>query len=192
MEVGALNVRLSGESVSGDAFATAEAGERQQVLVVDGLGHGLGAADAARAACEVFRAASMLAPGELLARMHRALAGTRGAAAAIAEIDRGREIVRFSGIGNVACSIVSHGASRSTVSLHGTMGHDVRRFQEFTYPWSRDALVVLHTDGISSRWSLAEHPGLASRHPTLIAGLLYRDFARARDDATVVVLRGPP
>jgi hypothetical protein len=50
---------------------------------------------------------------------------------------------------------------------------------------------VLHSDGISSRWNLASMPGLATRSATLIAGVLYRDFGRARDDATAVVLRGP-
>jgi hypothetical protein len=28
-------------------------------------------------------------------------------------------------------------------------------------------------------------------HPTLIAAVLYRDFARGRDDVTVLVLRQP-
>ena len=193
MEVGAVNVHLAGEQVSGDAFAISEIGERLRLLVVDGLGHGQGAADAALAACAVFRdAEATLTLPELLARMHRALAGTRGAAAAVAEIDRGKELLRFAGIGNVAGSIVSSGSSRSTVSLYGTMGHDARRFQEFTYPFLRESLFVLHSDGISSRWNLADAPGLAARRPTLIAGVLYRDFGRPRDDATAVVLRGPP
>jgi anti-sigma regulatory factor (Ser/Thr protein kinase) len=192
MEVGAISVRYPGEQVCGDAFAIAEAGERLQVLVADGLGHGPGAAEAARAACAVFRAAPMLQLPELLARMHRALAGTRGAAVAVADIDRGRELVRFAGIGNIAGSIVESGVVRSTVSLYGTMGHDARRFQEFTYPWPRGALFVLHSDGISARWDLDAAPGLTARHPSLIAGVLYRDYGRPRDDATVVVLRGPP
>jgi anti-sigma regulatory factor (Ser/Thr protein kinase) len=182
MEVGAVSIRYPGEQVCGDGFATAEDAERWQVLVVDGLGHGLGA---------VFRATPMLGLPELLSRMHRALAPTRGAAVGVAEIDRGRELLRFAGIGNVAGSIVSGGQSRSTVSLYGTMGHDARRFQEFTYPWPRGSLFVLHSDGLSARWNLEDYPGLGARHPGLIAGILYRDFGRARDDATVVVLRGP-
>jgi anti-sigma regulatory factor (Ser/Thr protein kinase) len=191
VEVGAVSVRYPGEQVCGDGFAIVEAGERLQLLVVDGLGHGLGAAQATQAACALFRAERMLALPELLSRMHRALAPTRGAAVAVAELDRGRELLRFAGIGNVAGSIVGGGPSRSTVSLYGTMGHDVRRFQEFTYPWPRGGLFVLHSDGISGRWNLDDAPGLSARHPTLIAGVLYRDFGRARDDATVVVLRGP-
>ena len=191
MEIGAVNVRYPGEQICGDAYATAEAGERFQVLVADGLGHGLAAAEAARAAAAVFRASPGLGLPELLERMHRALASTRGAAVGIAEIDRGRELLRFAGIGNISGSIVGSGATRSTVSLYGTMGHDARRFQEFTYPWPRGGLFVLHSDGISGRWNLGDAPWLAARHPSLIAGVLYRDFGRGRDDATVVVLRGP-
>ncbi len=191
MRVGAVSIRYPGEHVCGDAFAVVEAGERLQVLVADGLGHGQGAADAAQVACARFRAEPMLGLTDLLERLHRALAPTRGAAVAVAEIDRGREILRFAGIGNVAGSIVGGGAARSTVSLYGTMGHDARRFQEFTYPWPRDGLFVIHSDGISARFNLDAMPGLAARHPSLIAGVLYRDHGRGRDDATVVVLRGP-
>ena len=47
----------------------------------------------------------------------------------------------------------------------------------------------MHSDGLGTRWDLAKYPGLAARHTALIAGVLYRDFQRGRDDATVVVLR---
>ena len=49
--------------------------------------------------------------------------------------------------------------------------------------------VVLHSDGLSSRWNLGTYPGLARRHPMLVAGVLYRDFGRRTDDAAVVVVR---
>jgi hypothetical protein len=75
------------------------------------------------------------------------------------------------------------------VSHHGTAGHDMRRIQEFTYPWEAAAILVLHSDGLSSHWTLEPYPGLQLRHPMLIAGVLYRDFKRGRDDASVVVLR---
>jgi anti-sigma regulatory factor (Ser/Thr protein kinase) len=191
VEVGGINVCHPREHVSGDAFVVAEAGERAQVMVADGLGHGVGAAEASQRACDVFVREPGAGPAELLGRMHRALVSTRGAAVAIAEIDRGKELLRYSGIGNIAGTIVCSGATRSTVSVYGIVGHDARRIQEFTYPWPREALLVLHSDGISSRWNLASMPGLATRSATLIAGVLYRDFGRARDDATAVVLRGP-
>ncbi len=54
----------------------------------------------------------------------------------------------------------------------------------------QDDLFVLCSDGIATGWSLdAFLPGIAGAHPALVAGLIYRDFARVRDDATVLVVR---
>jgi stage II sporulation SpoE-like protein len=124
--------------------------------------------------------------------MHRSLAATRGAAAAVAVIERERGIVRFAGVGNVCATIELAGATRSAVSHHGTLGHDVLRFQEFTYPWSPASILVLHSDGVSARWRLGDSPGLAARDPALIAGVLLRDHQRERDDATVLVVKDSP
>jgi hypothetical protein len=57
------------------------------------------------------------------------------------------------------------------------------------YDWPADGVLVLHSDGIAGRWRLHDYPGLAVRHPSVIAALLYRDFCRGRDDATAVVLQ---
>jgi hypothetical protein len=61
--------------------------------------------------------------------------------------------------------------------------------QEFTYAWAPTASLVMQSDGIKSHWALDRYLGLSERHPGLIAGVLYRDFHRATDDSTVVVLR---
>jgi hypothetical protein len=47
----------------------------------------------------------------------------------------------------------------------------------------------MHSDGISSQWQLDPYPGLRITHPGLVAGVLFRDFWRGRDDATVVVVK---
>jgi hypothetical protein len=44
----------------------------------------------------------------------------------------------------------------------------------------------MHTDGLGTRWSLDDYAGLLRRHPSVIAAVLYRDFSRNRDDATVL------
>ena len=61
--------------------------------------------------------------------------------------------------------------------------------QVFTAPWPAGALVLLHSDGLASHWTLDRYPGLSARYPTLVAGVLYRDHRRGRDDTTVVVAR---
>jgi hypothetical protein len=97
--------------------------------------------------------------------------------------------VQYSGIGNIAACICGAGPARHLVSHNGTAGHDVRKFQQFEYPWPEGALLVMASDGVSTRWDLEAYPGLAARHPAVVAGVLYRDFARGQDDATVVVAR---
>jgi hypothetical protein len=184
-----INVPYPGERVSGDAWALETTPERTLVLVSDGLGHGAQAAAASEAAVAIFRQRASRQPAEILEAVHDALRPTRGAAVAIAEVGIGRDVVRFAGIGNIAGTVLSDGRTWSLVSHHGTAGHDVRRVQEFSYPWPPGASLVLHSDGLVSHWTLDQYPGLAARHPMLVAGILYRDFRRGRDDTTVVVLR---
>ena len=54
---------------------------------------------------------------------------------------------------------------------------------------SLGGVVVLHSDGLKTRWHLDDYPGLAQRHPALIAGMLFRDHRRPHDDCSVVVAK---
>ena len=191
-DVGGVCVPYPGETACGDGFEIAGSDGRRTVLVTDGLGHGSGAAEATARAADLFADATNRAPAEIVGRLHEGMRATRGAAAAVADVDARRGVVRYCGVGNIAATIIDDGATRSLVSHHGTLGHDARRIAEFQYPWSAGALLVLHSDGLTSHWTLDRHHGLASRAALLIAAVLYRDFRRPRDDATVVVLRGRP
>lgn len=187
-KVGGLNVPYPGEPVSGDCWAFERVDQRLCVLVADGLGHGPIAHQSAQVAEASFRRHARAAPAELVTRMHEALRATRGAALAVAEVDPTKRVVRFAGIGNIDGTIVSEGPPRHLVSHYGTAGHQVRRIQEFTYPWPKGGVLILHSDGLTTRWTLDDYPGLVAKHPVLAAAVLYRDFRRGRDDATVVVL----
>jgi anti-sigma regulatory factor (Ser/Thr protein kinase) len=189
LEVGAVQVPCPGEQFSGDAWAVAHLPDRTLVLVADGLGHGADAHAAAELSVRIFLQHPDGTPASIIERIHEGLRPTRGAAAAVLELDKAERVARFAGIGNVAASVHAAGESRSMVSHHGVLGHSVRKVHEFSYPWPPRALVVLHTDGIGTHWDLARYPGLLQRRPAVIAAALYRDFSRGRDDATAVALR---
>ena len=87
LDFGAACVPLAGEEVCGDSWAIDEVEGRALVLVVDGLGHGPQAAEAAREAVRVFREMAPLGPAEIIQAAHAALRSTRGAALAVARID---------------------------------------------------------------------------------------------------------
>ena len=191
-EVGGVSVALEREEVCGDAWEVLSTPDRLRVMVADGLGHGPFAEVAAREAIGVFRSSLNESLSQLLLLVHQALGKTRGAAVAVGEITPAIGQARGAGVGNIATRLVHHTGSKNLVSDNGTLGASFRRAIECTHPWQPGMLLVMHSDGVSSQWDLEDYPGLANRHPSVIAGVLYRDFKRTRDDATVVVARYVP
>jgi anti-sigma regulatory factor (Ser/Thr protein kinase) len=187
LEVGVISVPVKGEEVCGDGWGAKKTAESMLLMLVDGLGHGVLAAEAAREAERVFAQSQTDSPGSILQDAHDALKKTRGAAMAVASLKLDRGVVSFAGVGNIGASIISPEGSRGMASHNGTMGHQLHKVQEFTYPWNPSSLLVMHSDGLSTRWDLKPYPGIWNKHPALIAALLYRDFSRERDDVTVLV-----
>jgi anti-sigma regulatory factor (Ser/Thr protein kinase) len=189
--LGAVCAPMKGEPVSGDAWTAWSLPGREGVMVVDGLGHGADAAEAAHTAVEVAKRHPRLGAAELIAHIHDALRATRGAAGAVAVLDTAAGVCTFCGVGNISGSLHARGKSRSMVSHGGILGHQARKIAQFSYPLAPDTLCILHTDGLATRWSLEAYPGLAQRHPGLVAAALYRDFSRGRDDVAVLAVRAP-
>ena len=188
-EFAGVAVPFPGERVCGDAWAYHRDRDRIVVLLVDGLGHGPDAADAAAEAVKTFAKHAAHGPGAILARVHDALKKTRGAAGAVAEIERGTKTLTYAGVGNTSGVMLSAQVSRNLVSHNGTLGMLAPKIQEFRVEWPDDALLILHSDGVNSKWDLSSYSGLLARHPAVIGGALLRDFRRQRDDASVVVVR---
>ncbi|MBE9096530.1 ATP-binding SpoIIE family protein phosphatase [Tychonema sp. LEGE 07203] len=189
LEFGVVSLPKAGEQICGDSWAAENHLDKNLILVADGLGYGVLAQEASQAAVRVFRENAKLAPKAILEKAHPALKNTRGAAAAIALIDRSQQKVCFAGVGNISGVVVTDNNSRSMVSYNGTAGHMMPKVAEFVYPWSPQSLLIMHSDGLAAQWNLNRYPGLTARHPALIAAVLYRDFKRTRDDMTVVVAK---
>jgi anti-sigma regulatory factor (Ser/Thr protein kinase)/serine/threonine protein phosphatase PrpC len=186
---GAVSLAAPGERVCGDGWGFSQDGGRTAMMVVDGLGHGPDAAEAASVALEAFAEDPMAAPRDMLVRTHGALRRTRGAAVMVLQADAGAGIVRSAGAGNVVGRLVSGTSDRSVLCQHGTAGVTIRTPDETRTPWPPHALIVLCSDGIETRWKADELVPVLGRDPALAAALLARDHSRGRDDATVAVLR---
>ncbi|HEX6973466.1 MAG TPA: ATP-binding SpoIIE family protein phosphatase, partial [Vicinamibacterales bacterium] len=193
LAIGGVHVSKPGEDICGDDWDWRMRNDRLVILVADGLGHGLSAHDASRAAVSVFGTTHEFDPSRIIADVHAALRASRGAAVACMAIDLERGVARYCGVGNISgVVLLPTGARHSMVSHNGTAGHTMPRVQEFSYPVPREAVVVMHSDGVSTHWDLAAYPGLIRRDPSVIAGVLYRDFSRRRDDVSVVVAKEKP
>ena len=188
--VGSMAEPYPGETVSGDAWAVEQHGPRVVTLVADGIGHGEQAAVASTAAVSAFRQHHRQPVEVIAGELHRALRHTRGAAIALAEIDNDAGQVRFCGIGNISARLLLGTRVHELISLYGIAGYQRQRFQTFTQHWFDDAMLVLHSDGLSSTWDVNAYPQLHRQHPQLVAATVMRDAIRARDDALVVAVRG--
>jgi len=188
-ELGVVADSYPGETICGDGWCFAAAKAGRTLMLVDGSGHGREANRAARVAIEAFSERPDSDCVRIVERIHQALRPTRGGAVAVARIDPEAKVVRFVGVGNIAGTVVSDGSARRMVSHNGTAGHIAPRIREFTYAYAGTPLVVLHSDGLTTKWELGAYPGLAAQHPSLIAGVLFRDHRRGRDDATIVAMR---
>lgn len=192
-EVAAAVAAHPAETVSGDGWGAVEDASGLCAAVCDGLGHGALAAGASREALRHFcdHAERELEP--LLEGMHGALRDTRGCAVSAAHLDPRRGRLRYAGVGNVEGVVERPGGDRRRlVSHHGTLGVGRPRLQAFESELADDAVVVLHSDGLGTRWRLEDYPGLVDRHPGVIAGVLFRDHRRRNDDAAVLVARRGP
>lgn len=189
MIFGGVSIPMTGESVCGDAWQVRQDVAGASVVLVDGLGHGLYASEAAVAALAAF---SRRADGDTVSAMqamHDGIRHTRGAAAAVAVVDRRARAVSYCGVGNISTVIAHDAALRHAVSHNGTLGHQARAMREYSYAWFPDALLIMHSDGLATHWTLDDYRGLRGRHPAVIAAVLYRDHSRRRDDVTVIVGR---
>jgi anti-sigma regulatory factor (Ser/Thr protein kinase) len=188
-DLGVVCIPLHGEIECGDAWHVNIGRNHITVLVVDGLGHGPDAAAAAAAAVTTFSKSTGATPEATLAALDSALRDARGAAVSIVAIDRTHRRIQFSGVGNVDGRVISDGATEHLIPQNGIVGHGMPSPRSTDVAWPRGSRLVMHSDGIVPRWRIDAYENGGPLHPALLAGLIYRDFARDRDDATVLVLR---
>ena len=178
---------ITGEIECGDAYGVIPADGAVTAVLCDGLGHGPLAAAAAAAGVAAVLDDPAGEPAALLERVHRRMSGTRGGAVGVVQV--GGQLARFAGLGNVAASIVSDGQRKSMISIPGIAGVQARTIRQFEYDVPPGSAVVVHSDGISSRWEAAALPALEARDPLLIAAVLLAEAGVHRDDAGVLVLK---
>lgn len=189
VRIGAVCLPAPGEAVCGDAWTAGRLGARFSLMVADGLGHGPEAAKASLAASAAFARHPSAAPREQVQQTHQALQTTRGAAICALAIDGEASRLSYSGAGNVVGRVLSGVFDKSIITQHGTAGLQIRRPEETAMELPAHALVIVHSDGIDTRWRADRILPVMQKDPTLAAAILLRDHTRHRDDATVVVLR---
>ena len=175
-----LIIPKDGEHESGDAVFVRPSEHGGLFAVMDALGHGERAAEAARAALEALEEG---AEGEgvasIIDRLHGRLRGTRGAAAMVCRVEEER--LEGCAVGNV--DMVSVGTRVPWVPSPGILGASVRRVRIFQADLQVGDRLILFSDGVS-RVDPSYCRGVSAVHACRI---LMGRHRRSHDDATVLI-----
>jgi phosphoserine phosphatase RsbX len=179
---------LEGQSKSGDRSVVVEFPAGALVALIDGLGHGSAAHDAALAAESVLLAMPYESVDELMRQCHGKLKGTRGAVMTIASFDAERGVMSWLGVGNVEALLIraQSGATEAVAMKGGTVGYMLPTLNPRSVVVHPGDTLVLASDGIRHGF---KQEVLSARTPQQIADEVLANWAKQSDDACVVVAR---
>lgn len=190
-----ISVAKRGEKLCGDGYFLEYTPQQQlfRLLMLDGLGHGPEAHLASQEGIETFvKAGKQDDQAQVVKQMHEALKKTRGAVGMALHYDVKEQTIRYCGVGNIGCRLVGFDGTKALFSFNGIIGHVFSsRINDQEISWDQGRLLVMHSDGITSRWDLAKYPQIQKHDPAVIAACLYRDYNRGTDDVTIVVSKQP-
>lgn len=187
--VGCWSRPRPGEETNGDAYFIKEHDGETLLAVVDGLGHGRGAREAAQVALDTLEQWEGEPLDELILGTHDALRTTRGAVMGAVVLDHERGTFNYAGVGNVEVRVLGASEPARPIPSNGTLGARLPPVRVWPHRWVEGMTIVMATDGLSATWDIVNYPGLLARSPQLLAGVLLRDYGRNSDDATVLVYR---
>ena len=189
LDRGEAGAPMAGEGRSGDLAVFVPTSRGALTCVIDGLGHGPEAADAAELCANVVRRFAEAPAPELMAACHEALAETRGVVMTAAWFDLERSRLSWAGVGNVDARLVRAGPDpREDVALvfGGVLGYRMPNVRTATMRLERGDVLVMITDGIDGAISPSLAGGGAAQ---TMAERIFAMHGKGTDDALVVVVR---
>jgi hypothetical protein len=189
LDWGVAVARRAGEERCGDQSVVRAFAGGMLAGVIDGLGHGDAASDAATQAVDIvgsYSGSSLLA---MVRQCHEGLIGTRGVVMSLAWFNPANDSMTWLGVGNVEGVLRRAGAGAATERLMpagGVVGFQLPPLRPVVATLARGDTLALATDGL--RGEFAERVDARER-PAGLAELLLRQFARPTDDALILVAR---
>jgi len=179
-----------GESVCGDAYAFKFNPYFVKVMLADGLGHGPLANQASEKACEVFRKSAFNNPSDIINDIHKQVKDTRGLVATAAVYDIVNKIWKICGVGNISTRQCNAITSKTHMPYNGIVGLNISsRLESQTIRNETGGYMVFCSDGISTRWETSKHPSVFKYDLSILAAVIYKDYARHSDDMSVIVVK---
>lgn len=177
-----------GERVSGDTVVIRPLGQALFVAIVDVLGHGPEAHELTHVIEAYLARYGNADVSGVMTRLHQHLKGTRGAAVGLCAFDEATGCLEYVGVGNTAIRRFGRSDTR-LVSKDGVVGHTMRSLLPQTMQLQPGDLIVLHTDGVSSRFTAEDYPGALHHSPEEVTRNIVQRYGKDHDDAACIAVR---
>jgi len=186
ISLGAVKVCYPGEAVCGDGFYIKKMETGVQFLMGDGLGHGINAHEAVQEAISAFKECRHSSPVDVLRYIHENVKKTRGLVATVIYLDFGSQKWLMCGVGNISTLLYTGLSAKNYTPYNGIVGLNIpRTLNNSILDYEKYQTLIMHSDGLKTRWNLADLQGILKHEPNIIAAALYKDNARYNDDMTV-------
>jgi serine/threonine protein phosphatase PrpC len=182
---------MAGQAASGDRYLVKPFPDGVLVAVVDGLGHGPEAADAAALAVRELDRHAEQPVISLVKRCHEALRGTRGAVMSLASYSGRDSTMMWLGVGNVEGVLLRrsdkmHEPRESLLLRGGVLGTRLPALTAAVIPVRWGDILILASDGIRSEFA---RDVIVDDPVQKIADRILAEHRKATDDALVLVAR---
>lgn len=191
IEWGVSVVPMKGQTESGDKHLIKCLPQGCLVAVIDGLGHGDEAANAAKAAVAILETFAHESLISLIRRCNEQLRSSRGVVMSLAFFDADDETMTWLGVGNVEGVLLradpQASPTRENILLRGgVVGYQLPQLFASVVSVSKGDTLIFATDGIFNRFA----EGLnKAESPQQLAEEICAQYKKESDDALVLVAR---
>lgn len=178
---------------NGDTFIVKRWSGSALLGVIDGLGHGKLAAQAAQTARHYVDSHYTQPLENIFRGVGRACVATRGVVMALARFDWEKDCqgmtLTSANVGNIETRVFGNPGPMNFIVRRGIIGLNTTNPKVTKHPWDPSYVLVLCSDGLITRWRWEDFPELTGASPSVAARRLLLKLARENDDATVVVAK---
>lgn len=175
--------------LNGDTFIKKKWNHSLLVGIIDGLGHGQNAYYAAQTARKYILDHFDQPFENILKGVDRACRATRGVVMALARFDWDINEITFVSIGDVSVRVINSPQKINFLIKRGIIGVSYIKPIINRKKWDNSYVLILYSDGISSKWRWEDFSYLFEKSPEIIAKEMLIKLGKENDDATVLIVR---
>jgi anti-sigma regulatory factor (Ser/Thr protein kinase) len=188
-DIGIVSKPKHGETVNGDSFVIKHGNEQSLIAVIDGVGHGRLAHQAAQSARYYIEGHSELPFMDIFRGVDRACRSSRGVVMALASFDWNQMKLTFASVGNIEVKVFGAQEKFKFIVRRGIVGKNAPNPVITENDWRTDYVLALHSDGLSTHWNWNDFPDHSDRSAQFIAEHMHRALEKNNDDTTLIIVK---